>query len=131
MQEACARRALTGHGIPRADHLHMHEHLQITFRGMSPSPAIEALVQKRTERLAHSSVPIQRCHVVVEQPHRHQHRGRGFSVRIDITTPIGDVVVTRAPEGIALHDPLQALIREAFNAAARQLEERTDRRSTG
>jgi len=109
----------------------MHDQLQITFRGMSPSSAIEALVQERTERLAHARVPIQRCHVVVEQPHRHQHKGRSFSVRIDIKTPIGEVVVTRAPEGGALHDPLQTLIREAFNAAARQLEERTDRRRAG
>jgi len=109
----------------------MHEHLQITFRGMSPSPAIEALVQERTERLAHASAPIQRCHVVVEQPHRHQHKGRGFSVRIDITTPVGEVVVTRAPEGLRLHDPLQTLIREAFDTATRQLEERLERRRAG
>jgi ribosome-associated translation inhibitor RaiA len=106
----------------------MHEHLQITFRGVSPSPAVKALIDERTERLAQVNPLIQRCHVVVEQPHRHHHKGRPLSVRIDIVTPFGEVVVTRALEDIHRHEPLQTLIRDAFDAATRQLEERTERR---
>jgi hypothetical protein len=114
-----------------AHHPHMHEHLQITFRGMSSSPAVEALIVERIERLAHASALIQRCHVVLEQPHRHQHKGRQFGVRLDIATPLGEVVVTRASDGVNLHQPLQALVRDAFDAAARQLEERLERRRAG
>jgi ribosome-associated translation inhibitor RaiA len=109
----------------------MHEHLQITFRGMSPSPAVEALIEQRVERLAHASALVRRCHVVLELPHRHQKKGRQFSVRLDITTPLGEVVVTRAPEDASLHQPLQTLVRDAFDAAARQLEDRVDRRRAG
>jgi len=109
----------------------MDEHLQITFRGMSPSPAVETLIQERLERLLHASTLVRRCHVVIEQPHRHQKKGRHFSVRLDITTPLGEVVVTRAPEGVTLHQPLQTLVRDAFDAAARQLEDRVDRRRAG
>jgi hypothetical protein len=109
----------------------MHEHLQITFRGMSPSPAVEALIHERVERLTHTSALLLRCHVVLEQPHRHQKKGRQFSVRLDITTPFGEVVVSRAPEGVNLYQPLQTLVRDAFDAATRQLEDQVDRRRAG
>ena len=98
---------------------------------MSPSPAVEALIRERVERLAHESALIQRCHVVLEQPHRHQKKGRPFSVRLDVTTPLGEVVVTRAPEVVSLYQPLQTLVRDAFDAAARQLEDRVERHRAG
>jgi hypothetical protein len=94
---------------------------------MDPSPAVETLIRERTERLSRFSSRLQRCHVVVEQPHRHQHAAR-FSVRLDITTPTDDVVVTREPGGAGPCPALQALVRDAFDAAARQLESRAQRR---
>ena len=106
----------------------MQDHLQITFRGMSPSPAIELLVRERAERLERVASPIQRCHVVVDQPHRHQHKGSAFCVRLDISTPQDEIVVTREPDGRCSHEPMQNAIRSAFNAAARQLETRAERR---
>jgi ribosome-associated translation inhibitor RaiA len=106
----------------------MQDHLQITFRGMSPSPAIELLVRERAERLERLAARIQRCRVVVEQPHRHQHTGGAFCVRLDITTPEDEVVVTREPDGNCSHEPLQNAIRGAFDAATRQLEARAERR---
>ena len=106
----------------------MQDHLQITFRGMSPCPAIELLVRERAERLERAGSRIQRCQVVVDQPHRHQHKGSSFCVRLDITTPEDEVVVTREPEARCSHEPLQNAIRGAFDAAARQLEARTERR---
>jgi len=107
---------------------HMQDQLQMTFRGMTPSPAIELLVRERAERLQRVVSHIQRCHVVVDQPHRHQHKGSAFCVRLDITTADDEVVVTRAPDGHCGHEPLQSAIRGAFDAAARQLETRTERR---
>lgn len=106
----------------------MHDNLQITFRGMSSSPAIELLIRERTERLARHGSPLQRCHVVVEQPHRHQHKGRVFEVRMEVATPSDTVLVTRQSEEAAGHEPLQHAIREAFDAAERQLEDRAERR---
>lgn len=108
----------------------MHDNLQITFRGMPSSPAIELLIRERTERLERHSALIQRCHVVMEQPHRRHHKGRAYSVRLDISTPADEVVVTRESEEVPGHEPLQHAIREAFDAAARQLEGRIARRRT-
>jgi ribosome-associated translation inhibitor RaiA len=109
----------------------MQDHLQITFRGMSPSPAIELLVRERAERLGRLDSRIHRCHVVVDQPHRHQQKGSTFCVRLDITTPQDEIVVTREPDARCSHEPLQNAIRGAFDAAARRLETRAERRRAG
>lgn len=106
----------------------MHDNLQITFRGMPTSPAIELLIEERMERLARVSPLIHRCHVVVEQPHRHHVKGRAYSVRLDVVTASDNVVVTRESAEGPGYQPLQHTIREAFDAAARQLETRLARR---
>ena len=106
----------------------MHDNLQITFRGMPTSPAIELLIQERAQRLARVSPLIHRCHVVVEQPHRHHHKGRTYSVRLNVVTAADDVVVIRESDEAQSHEPLQHTIRDAFDAAARQLEGRLARR---
>ena len=72
--------------------------LQITFRGLTPSPAIESLIRQRSARIERFYDRIIRCHVVVDMPHRHQRKGRQFSVHVDITTPESEIVVTRAAE---------------------------------
>jgi ribosome-associated translation inhibitor RaiA len=103
--------------------------LQITFRGLSPMPSVGALINERSTRLERFCDRIIRCHVTVGVPHRHQRNGRRYSVRIDITTPLGSIVVTREPVAVGSTQPLDAAIREAFDAATRQLEEETRRRS--
>ena len=101
--------------------------LQITYRGMSSSPSIDALISERTNKLERFSDRIVRCHVIVDVPHRHQRQGRHFSVHLEVTTPLGSVVVTRDPPADAEPRELPALVREAFDAAARQLEVETRR----
>jgi ribosome-associated translation inhibitor RaiA len=101
--------------------------LQITFRGMSPMPSIGSLIVKRVGRLARFADRINRCHVVVDLPHRHHRNGRHYSVHIDITTSRGSIVVTRNP-GASLPRELDVMIRDAFDAATRQIENETARR---
>ena len=40
-------------------------------------------------------------------------------VRIEVSTPTGDVVVTRAPSLDESHEDFHAVIRDAFDTAAR------------
>lgn len=106
----------------------MQTPLQITFRGMAPSPSIDATIRDRMQRLERWHDRITRCHVVVDVPHRHQHKGRAYSVRLDITTPTGEVVaLTReAPDGKS--EDLYLAIGQAFDAARRQLDHELGRR---
>ena len=64
-----------------------------------------------------------RCHVTVEAPHRHQHQGMLFDVRIDITVTGKEIAIRQAhPASHAHEDPYVAL-RDAFRAARRKLQD--------
>lgn len=102
--------------------------LQITFRGMSPSPAIETLIRERSTRIERFHDGIIRCHVVVGVPHRHHRKGRQFAVHLDITTPHGEIVVTRDSAAEDSNQELQTAVRNAFDSATRQLEQGVQRR---
>ena len=102
--------------------------IQITFRGMTPSPAIESLIRERGARIERFYDRIIRCHVIVDMPHRHQRKGRQYAVHVDITTPDSEIVVTRAADPDESHQELQTAVRNAFDVATRQLENSVGRR---
>lgn len=116
--------------------------IQVTFRGLSHSPMLEAAIRERVAWLEQFYTGIVGCHVLVEVPHRHRHGGRHFHVRIDLTVPGGaPIVVSHEP---SLHGPLKdfenpahrkeaeiegvhryarVAVHEAFDAARRQLQD--------
>jgi ribosomal subunit interface protein len=104
----------------------MQTPLQITFRGMSPSEAVEAIIRQRIEWLEGFNDRITRCHVVVEVPPRQHQKGRAYSIRVDLATPSGEIVASSS-EGKA-HEDIHAAIRDVFDAARRQLEDEQRRR---
>ena len=61
--------------------------LQIIFRHMDSSDAVEAKIRERAEKLERFAENITRCRVIVEAPHKHHHRGQLYSVKIEITLP--------------------------------------------
>jgi ribosomal subunit interface protein len=102
--------------------------LQITFRGMEPSDAIETVIRERAARLEHFHSRIVRCHVVLDVPHRHQRKGRLYAVRLAVTTPTGELVVKRDPPENHSHEEFYVVVRDAFDAMARQLEDEVRKR---
>ncbi|MGE0746076.1 MAG: HPF/RaiA family ribosome-associated protein [Rhodospirillales bacterium] len=101
--------------------------LDITFKGIDPSPAVEARVRERTARLERFHPRIGHCTAVVEAPHRHQHKGRIYSIRLDVRVPGGDIVVNREPGQDHAHEDIMVAVRDAFDAMERQLEDRARR----
>lgn len=97
--------------------------VQITIRDIPFSPAIETLIRKRTEKLHQFYDRICSCRVVVELPQKHKHQGKLYNVRIDVTVPGKELVVTRKQD-----EDIYVAIREAFNAIVRQLEEHSRKR---
>ena len=97
--------------------------LQITFRNMPLSEAIEAKINEKAAKLDKYFSRIMSCRVVVEETQRRQHQGKLFSVHIDITVPGKEMAVTREEN----EDPYVA-VRDAFNTAARRLEEHARQR---
>jgi len=92
--------------------------IEITFRNMEPSPALDQSVREWARRLDHV-LPLQRCTVVVEAPRAHHRHGTPFQVHLSITIPGHNIAVTHGdrPE---YQDPYLA-VSDAFRAAKRQL----------
>ena len=67
--------------------------LNVVFRHMDPSPAVEARIRTHVERLEQIHGRITTGQVVVEAPHRHNRQGRLFTVRLRLSTPGRQVVV--------------------------------------
>jgi cold shock CspA family protein len=66
---------------------------------------------------------IMSCRVVIDVPHRHHKHGNQYHVRLDITVPGDELVINREPPEHAKARSLQLCIREAFDTAARLLED--------
>src|SRR3989304_6767090 len=96
--------------------------LQITFRNLKPSEAVEARVRKEAEKLDKVYGQIMRCRVIVEAHHKHHHKGNLYHVRIDFTVPGSELVVGREPDEHHAHEDVYVAVRDAFNEACRQLE---------
>jgi len=101
----------------------MQRPLQITFRGVEPSEAIERRIHKKAEELERFSDHVTGCHVTVEVPHRHQHKGGLYTVRIELRLPDDGIVVSTEQRNDPAHEDVYVAIRDAFDAAVRQLED--------
>lgn len=97
--------------------------LQIQFLNLPPSEAIEANIREKAAKLEMFYHQIMSCKVVVEAPHKHQHKGHLYHVRIDITVPQGELVINRDAGKNAAHEDVYVAIRDAFDAARRKLQD--------
>ncbi|HVB38068.1 MAG TPA: HPF/RaiA family ribosome-associated protein, partial [Vicinamibacterales bacterium] len=116
--------------------------VQITFRNMDRSEALEDEIGRRVAKLETYYGRIMACRVSIERPHRHQQEGNRFRVRIDLTVPGEEIVISH--ESPTLHANLQDLdadkrtkaaevdavqkygrvaIHEAFDTARRRLQD--------
>ena len=92
--------------------------LQITFRDIEQSDALEAHIREKADKLETFFEPIMSCRVVVEMPHQHKQQGKFFNVRIDIGVPGKEIVVNRDK-----HEDVYVALRDGFDAAKRQLDD--------
>lgn len=96
--------------------------LQISFRNMPHSEAVERAVVDRAAGLDRFSKQIMGCRVVVETRHRH-HQGNLYHIRIDLTLPGNEIVVGREPALHHSYEDVYVAVRDAFDAARRRLED--------
>lgn len=92
--------------------------VQIVFHEVQHSEALENDIREKARKLEAFHPHLMRCHVSVEQPHRHKHQGKLFNVRVALHVPGGEIVVNRDE-----HEDVYVALRDAFDAARRQLEE--------
>jgi ribosome-associated translation inhibitor RaiA len=101
--------------------------LQIRFRDMAPSPALEATVRDCVNKLEQHFARIVSCRVVIEAPHKHSHQ-RLFQVMVDLSIPGREIVVGRHHVDRPAHDDAHVAVRDAFEAAQRVLDQYVEAR---
>ena len=97
--------------------------LQLTWRDIDPTQAIESAIRKRAEKLAQFHDHITQCRVVIEAPHQNQQKGNLYHISLELMVPGKTLVVNRGPAQHAAHSDAYVAIRDAFSAATRQLED--------
>ncbi len=95
--------------------------LQVHFRNMDPSPALESAIRQRTGKLERFAEHITSCRVTVEAPHRHHKKGKLYHVMIDVRVPGGEIVASRSPDKHHAHEDVYVALRDAVKAVERQL----------
>jgi ribosomal subunit interface protein len=107
----------------------MQRALEIRFRQMDASPAIEARIREKAAELERFSERITGCRVIVEKEHCHHHKGNLFRVRVEIDAPGKELAVTHSGPRDHAHEDVYVAIRDAFRAAVRQLEDHVRERA--
>lgn len=97
--------------------------LQITFRGLESSAAIEADIREKAAKLDRFSPDIMGCRVVVEARHKRHQEGNLYHVRVDLTVPGREIVTSRERTLHLAHADAYVAVRDAFDEARRQLED--------
>ena len=98
--------------------------VQLTIKDIPSSPALESTILKKAKKLTQFYQRITSCRIVVELPKKHQHHGKLFNVRIDVTVPGKELVATKQCE-----KGVYVAVREAFEAIIRQLESHAQKRN--
>jgi cold shock CspA family protein len=102
--------------------------LEVTFKNLAHSDAIEADVRERAEKLDHFHPRITACRVMIETLHKRARRaGTVYHVRVDVTVPGGEVVAHEEPAPQRFHEDVYIAIRDAFHGARRALEDHARR----
>lgn len=96
--------------------------LELAFRNLDSSNAVEQRVRERVSRLERYFKDITSCRVSIEAPHKSQYNTQHYEVHIDISVPGTEIVVSSDPKpSVNDHDDIYVAIRDAFDVAERRL----------
>jgi ribosomal subunit interface protein len=100
--------------------------LQITFRNMDVSPAVEAKIREPARELEQFYERVVSCRVIVEASQRGRH-GDLYHIRVDLKVPGKEIVVKREPPEHHAREDIYVAVRDCFDAVRRQLEDHVRR----
>jgi hypothetical protein len=119
--------------------------VEVTFRNMRGSQWLEQDIRERAGKLETFCPDIVACRVLVAKPHRHHEHGNRYDVHIDLLVPGEEIAVSHMPrlrdtkrEGApattkrheieGMRKDVLLVVRNAFAAARRQLQDHARRR---
>lgn len=100
---------------------------EISFRNVEPTQEIKAKIHDEIDKLDRLYPRVIACRVMVDVPHKRHETGNLYHVRIDLTIPKQELVVSRDPPEQQSRESLSAAISDAFTDMQRQLKEHVAR----
>lgn len=101
----------------------MEKPLEISFANVQPSPAIETAIREKALKLEKFFDRIVSCRVVFEAQQKNHRKGNQYQVKIFLVVPGHEIVVDRTGPKNQAHEEWKVALRDAFEAATRQLED--------
>lgn len=101
----------------------MQQEPEITFKDVPHSDAVEARVREYIADLERYCDRIIACRVVLTKQNAGHHKGNLYQCRIVILVPGSEITVNRANPNSHAHEDIYVAIRDAFDAARRQLQD--------
>ena len=98
----------------------MTNEFQVVYHNIDQTEAISDAVQKRIDKLERYCDQIINGRVVLDSPHNNHHKGKVYSVTLEIHTPTLEVRVNQDQHDNHAHEDLYVAIRDAVNVAERQ-----------
>jgi ribosome-associated translation inhibitor RaiA len=110
----------------------MNTPLEITFKGLDRSAAIETKITEKAAKLEKVFDRMTHCRVVVAAPNKHHHKGKSYEIKIDIGIPDhAPLILTHESHVGDAQEDLQIALRDAFDAAKRRLDDIAERLKGG
>jgi len=121
------------------------DRVKVTFRNIKSTEWLEREIRERAAKLETYCPDIVACRVLVGIPHRHREHGNRFEVHIEIVVPGEEIAVSHSPsvretkgdgegaigkrtEILGMRKDVLLVVRDAFAAAKRQLQDYARRR---
>jgi len=93
---------------------------QVTYRDLDPSNALNAIINKRLQKLERYSSQILRSRVVLDSPHNHKHKGKLYRATVEVDIKGSPITISHNDASI------HVAVRDAFNVAERKLKACSD-----
>ncbi|MGS2717568.1 HPF/RaiA family ribosome-associated protein [Eionea flava] len=91
----------------------------VTYRDLDTSDALNAIINKRLQKLGRFSSDIQHSRVVLDSPHNHKHKGKEFRATVELDIKGSPITVSQ--NDMSIH----VAVRDAFDVAERKLKSYT------
>lgn len=101
--------------------------LELSFRNMDVSPAVETRVRERAAKLEQYFQHLTSCRVIVEAPPRQGRGSQVFHVTIEMGVPRKPELVVRNDDTDERHEDIYYALGETFDVAERRLRKFSER----
>ena len=102
---------------------------EVSFRDIDSSEFLQSAIEEKIEKIQKHYDHLIGCKVTVSAPHKHQNQGKIFHIQIQLKVPGNDIFVNREPELNHAHEDFYIALRDAFEAATRQLDRLSEKQN--